>query len=41
MIINHLWTDIDNPPEITQSTKDYVAHIEKIQDEQTICSCLC
>ena len=28
-----LWKDIDNPPEITQSTKDYVAHIETIQDE--------
>ena len=28
-----LWKDIENPPEITQSTKDYVAHIETIQDE--------
>ena len=28
-----LWKDIDNPPTITQSTKDYVEHIEKIQDE--------
>ena len=28
-----LWKDIDNPPEITQSTKDYVNHIETIQDE--------
>ena len=29
----HLWTDIGSPPEITQSTKDYIAHIESIQDE--------
>ena len=29
----HLWTDIGLPPEITQSTKDYIAHIESIQDE--------
>ena len=29
----HLWTDIGAPPEITQSTKDYIAHIESIQDE--------
>ncbi len=29
----HLWTDIGAPPEITQSTKDYIAHIETIQDE--------
>ena len=29
----HLWTDIGAPPEITQSTKDYMAHIESIQDE--------
>ena len=28
-----LWKDVDNPPEITQSTKDYVAHIKTIQDE--------
>ena len=28
-----LWEDINNPPEITQSTKDYIAHIETIQDE--------
>ena len=28
-----LWGDIGSPPEITQSTKDYVTHIEKIQDE--------
>ena len=28
-----LWTDIGAPPEITQSTKDYIAHIETIQDE--------
>ncbi len=28
-----LWTDIGLPPEITQSTKDYIAHIESIQDE--------
>ena len=28
-----LWTDIGSPPEITQSTKDYIAHIESIQDE--------
>ena len=29
----HLWTDIGLPPEITQSTKDYITHIESIQDE--------
>jgi heme oxygenase len=29
----HLWTDIGSPPEITQSTKDYITHIESIQDE--------
>ena len=29
----HLWTDIGAPPEITQSTKDYITHIESIQDE--------
>ena len=28
-----LWKDINNPPEITQSTKEYVKHIETIQDE--------
>ena len=28
-----LWSDIGAPPEITQSTKDYIAHIESIQDE--------
>ena len=28
-----LWTDIGAPPEVTQSTKDYIAHIESIQDE--------
>ena len=28
-----LWKDIDNPPLITQSTRDYIDHIEKIQDE--------
>ena len=28
-----LWTDIGAPPEITKSTKEYVEHIEKIQDE--------
>ena len=28
-----LWTDIGAPPEITQSTKDYIEHIESIQDE--------
>ena len=28
-----LWGDIGSPPEITQSTKDYIAHIETIQDE--------
>ena len=28
-----LWTDIGAPPEITQSTKDYIHHIESIQDE--------
>ena len=28
-----LWQDVDNPPLITQSTRDYVDHIEKIQDE--------
>ena len=29
----NLWTDIGLPPEITQSTKDYIEHIESIQDE--------
>ena len=29
----NLWSDIGTPPEITQSTKDYIEHIEKIQDE--------
>ena len=24
-----LWKDVDNPPEITQSTKEYIEHIEK------------
>ena len=28
-----LWHDVDNPPLITQSTRNYVEHIEKIQDE--------
>ena len=28
-----LWTDIGLPPEITQSTKEYIEHIESIQDE--------
>ena len=28
-----LWTDLGMPPEITQSTKDYIKHIESIQDE--------
>jgi heme oxygenase len=28
-----LWTDIGQPPELTQSTKDYITHIESIQDE--------
>jgi len=28
-----LWQDVDNSPLITQSTRDYVEHIEKIQDE--------
>ena len=28
-----LWSDIGQPPEITQSTKEYIEHIEKIQDE--------
>ena len=28
-----LWTDIGAPPEITKSTKEYVEHIESIQDE--------
>ena len=28
-----LWTDIGAPPEITESTKEYVKHIESIQDE--------
>ena len=28
-----LWKDINNPPKITQSTKEYVDHIETIQDE--------
>ena len=28
-----LWVDIGQPPEITQSTKDYIEHIESIQDE--------
>ena len=29
----NLWTDIGAPPEITQSTKEYIEHIESIQDE--------
>lgn len=29
----HLWTDIGAPPEITESTKEYIDHIETIQDE--------
>ena len=29
----HLWTDIGAPPEITESTKEYIEHIESIQDE--------
>ena len=29
----HLWTDIGAPPEKTQSTKEYIEHIESIQDE--------
>ena len=28
-----LWVDVDNPPQITQSTKEYVEHIENIQAE--------
>ena len=28
-----LWTDIGSPPEITESTKEYIDHIETIQDE--------
>ena len=28
-----LWTDIGAPPEITKSTKEYIEHIESIQDE--------
>ena len=28
-----LWEDIDNPPVITQSTKDYIKHLETIQDQ--------
>ena len=28
-----LWTDIGAPPEITNSTKEYIEHIESIQDE--------
>ena len=28
-----LWVDIGQPPKITQSTKDYITHIESIQDE--------
>ena len=28
-----LWTDIGAPPEITESTKQYINHIESIQDE--------
>ena len=28
-----LWTDIGAPPEITESTKEYIEHIESIQDE--------
>ena len=28
-----LWTDIGAPPEITESTKQYIEHIESIQDE--------
>ena len=35
--------DVDNPPEITCGTKEYVEHIEKIQDlpDEIICSCIC
>ena len=29
----HLWTDIGAPPQITDSTKQYMKHIESIQDE--------
>ena len=29
----HLWTDMGAPPEITESTKEYIEHIESIQDE--------
>ena len=29
----HLWTDIGAPPEITESTKEYIEHIESIRDE--------
>ena len=28
-----LWSDIGTPPEITESTKEYVKHIESIQDD--------
>ena len=28
------WTDIGAPPEITDSTKEYMKHIESIQDEE-------
>jgi heme oxygenase len=28
-----LWSDIGTPPEITESTKEYVEHIESIQDD--------
>ena len=28
-----LWTQFGVPPKITQSTKDYITHIESIQDE--------
>ena len=28
-----LWSDIGQPPEITKSTKEYIEHIESIQDE--------
>ena len=29
----HLWQDVDNPPELTESTKAYVEHLETIRGE--------
>lgn len=36
---NKLWIDIGSPPKITDSTKEYVEHIEKIQDDAHLLYC--